>query len=655
MKYSIKATSFPPFQIFSHKIFVKLFQVILDGSALVFSFALTNFFILNQVPYQTFYFWAGLLQVLFVQFLMLFYFNIYTQVWRYVGLSELKSMGYFFIGSVLLLFSLEYVFQSLLPRFVLPKSVVVLNSIFSVVVLLLMRIARRVVYETYERDEVIDKHEKKLKTLIVGAGSVGILAARSLRSRQSEKLLLVGFIDDDLRKQGSIIQQVPVLGGINDLPKLVEKYEVELVVIGEGKIAGERVRRIMEICEKIPVQVRVVPAYQEILQGNIQFNPIRKVLIEDLLHRESAQLDKQSIRQFFSNKTVLITGAGGSIGSELVRQIIQFSPSQVILFELSEAALFEIEQELQEIKSFEVISIVGSCRDYKRIEEVFGVYKPQIVLHAAAYKHVALMEQNPFEAIENNVFGTRIVAEAAGKFQTEVFILVSTDKAVRPSCMMGASKRLAELVVTECNQRYQTRYLAVRFGNVLGSSGSVVPIFKKQIAKGGPVTVTDKAMVRYFMTIPEAAQLILQSASIGERGDLFILDMGEPVLIYDLALDMIRLSGLVPHEDIKIVFTGKKKGEKLEETLYFDTERASKTKHHRIYSGQIMPAALPMEIVFKNLSLLVAKRDAMELRNFLAVLFQDDQLKVDGENSESIVEEGITFKYLTATQPIANL
>ncbi len=655
MKHSIKSADFSYSQILSHKIFVKLIQLILDASALVFSFALTHLFILDRVPYQAAYFWIGLLQVIFVQFLMLFYFNIYAQVWRYVGLSELKSMGYFFIGSVLLLFSLGYIFQPLQPNFSLPKSVVVLNAIFSVVALLLMRIARRVVYEAYEEEEVFDRQGKRLKTLIVGAGSVGILAARTFRSRPSERLHLIGFIDDDLRKQGSIIQQVPVLGGISDLPELVKKHAIDLVVIGEGKIAGERVRRIMEICEKVPVQVRVVPAYQEILQGNIQINPIRKVLIEDLLHRDSAQLDKQSIRQFFSSKTVLITGAGGSIGSELVRQVIQFNPSRLILFELSEAALFEIEQELQEMNHAEIISIVGSCRDSKRVDEVFAAYKPQIVLHAAAYKHVSLMEQNPFEAIENNVFGTRIVAEAAGKFQTEVFILVSTDKAVRPSCMMGASKRLAELVMTECNQRYQTRYMAVRFGNVLGSSGSVVPIFKKQIAKGGPVTITDKAMVRYFMTIPEAAQLILQSASIGERGDLFILDMGAPVLIYDLALDMIRLSGLIPHEDIKIVFTGKKKGEKLEETLYFDDERTSKTKHHRIYSGQIMPAALPMEIAFKNLSLLVAKRDTRELRNFLAVLFQDDQLKKDGENSKSIVEERSQFQYLAAAEPLANL
>jgi FlaA1/EpsC-like NDP-sugar epimerase len=654
MKYSVKTIDFLVFQIFSHKIFVKLFQMILDGIVLAFSFALTHFFILDRVPYNNFYFWAGLLQVLFVQFLMLFYFNIYAQVWRYIGLSELKEMSYFFIGSILLLFGLEYIFQSLLPLFVLSKPLVVLNTIFSVVGLLLMRIARRLVYETYGREETYKKNEKKLRTLIVGAGSVGILAARSLRNRQSQRLLLVGFVDDDLRKQGSIIQQAPVLGGINDLPKLVEKFSIDLVVIGEGKIAGERVRRIMEICEKIPVQVRVVPAYQEILQGNIQFSPIRKVLIEDLLHREPAQLDMQSMRQFFSYKTVLITGAGGSIGSELVRQVIQFAPSRLILFELSESALFEIEQELQEIKASEIVSIVGSCRDSKRIEEIFAEYQPQIVLHAAAYKHVSLMEKNPFEAIENNVFGTRIVAEAAGKFRAEVFILVSTDKAVRPSCMMGASKRLAELVVTECNQRYQTRYLAVRFGNVLGSSGSVVPIFKKQIAKGGPVTVTDKAMVRYFMTIPEAAQLILQSASIGERGDLFILDMGKPVLIYDLALDMIRLSGLVPYEDIKIIFTGKKKGEKLEETLYFDAEKASKTKHHRIYSGQIMPAALPMEIALQNLSLLVAKRDATELCNFLAALFLDDQLKLEEKKNKSIVEEETTFKCLTETHSVAN-
>ncbi|MDA0712736.1 MAG: nucleoside-diphosphate sugar epimerase/dehydratase, partial [bacterium] len=429
--------------------------------------------------------------------------------------------------------------------------------------------------------------------------------------------------------QGSVIQRIPVLGTISKLPELVKVRRLDLIVIAEGKLGGERVRQIVEMCAQIPVQVRVVPAYNDILHGNIQFNLVRKVLIEDLLQREPAQLDTESIREFFKQKVVLITGAGGSIGSELVRQIIQFNPRKVILFDLSEAALFEIEQELLEVNYTSFISVVGNCGSSSRMEEIFICFQPQIVLHAAAYKHVALMEQNPFEAIENNVFSTEIVASTAGKYNVEVFILVSTDKAVSPNCIMGASKRLAELVVSNCNKLYNTRYMAVRFGNVLGSSGSVVPIFKKQIAKGGPITITDKEMVRYFMTIPEAAQLILQSATIGEKGNLFVLDMGEPVRIYDLALDMIRLSGLTPYEDIKIIFTGIKKGEKLAETLYFENEKTNKTKHSRIFSGQIKPANLSVEIILKKLQEISVKRNQFELQDFLAALFSNDNFRVN--------------------------
>ena len=318
------------------------------------------------------------------------------------------------------------------------------------------------------------------------------------------------------------------------------------------------------------------------------------------------------------NKKILVTGAGGSIGSELTRQVTRFEPSELILLDLSEAALFEISQELLRESPVKLVSAVGNCVNVQKIRTVFEKYRPEIVLHAAAYKHVSLMEQNPFEAIECNVLGTKTVAEAAGLAGVDTFVLVSTDKAVRPSSIMGASKRLAELVVAESNQRFDTRYITVRFGNVLGSSGSVVPIFKKQIAKGGPVTVTDPEMTRYFMTIPEACQLILQAACVGQGGELFVLDMGEPVKILDLARDMIRLSGLKPEEDIPIIFSGIKQGEKIAEQLYTTEEIASKTEHSRIFLGRGMSPLKPVSELWAELSEICSAQDEASLRNFLA-------------------------------------
>lgn len=309
------------------------------------------------------------------------------------------------------------------------------------------------------------------------------MAAAAFRKSRNQKLDLIGFIDDDPRKKNSVIQQVPILGNMTELQNLVEEHRISLVVITIAKISGKDIRNIVEICKKIPVEVRVLPGYGDIFQGNFSVSQLREIKIEDLLRREPIELDFKSIGNFLKDKKILVTGAGGSIGSELTRQVVRFEPSELILLDLSEAALFEIEQELLRDSSVKLVSTVGNCTNAQKIRSVFEKYKPDIVLHAAAYKHVSLMEQNPFEAIECNVLGTKTVAEAAGAAGVQTFILVSTDKAVRPSSIMGASKRLAELVVSELNQRFDTRYITVRFGNVLGSSGSVVPIFKNKLQK----------------------------------------------------------------------------------------------------------------------------------------------------------------------------
>lgn len=365
--------------------------------------------------------------------------------------------------------------------------------------------------------------------------------------------------------------------------------------------------------------MRIIPDLHELFQGKVEISRIRDVQIEDLLGRDPVTLDIESLSQFLQLKTVMVTGAGGSIGSELVRQIVRFEPKTLLLVERAEYALFSIDRELREIDGSSIhVPLIADIADEQRMEQIFKEYRPQVVLHLAAHKHVPLMEYNTVEAIKNNVLGTRCVARLAGEYETEVFVLISTDKAVRPTSIMGASKRLAELVIQDLGKRYNTRYLAVRFGNVIGSTGSVIPIFQEQIRRGGPVTVTHPDMTRYFMTIPEASQLVLQAASMGQGGEIFILDMGEPVRILDLATNLIRLCGMRPFEDIEIVFTGIRPGEKLSEELASIAEEATKTCHPKIFIGKI--EGCPPEVFAENmarLEALVSSHDEAKIRNLI--------------------------------------
>jgi FlaA1/EpsC-like NDP-sugar epimerase len=347
---------------------------------------------------------------------------------------------------------------------------------------------------------------------------------------------------------------------------------------------------MMEVCRKIGVNVRIIPGLYEILQGNVRVTRIRDVEIEDLLGRERVYLEEEEIGRFVNGKCVVVTGAGGSIGSELARQVARFGPSSLLLLERAEFALFDIDKELRRLHpELRIVPVVADVGDEPWIRNVFATHKPQVVFHAAAHKHVPMMESNPSEAIKNNIIGTRVIAEVSANTGVEAFVMISTDKAVRPTSVMGASKRVAELVVQDLARRSSTRFVAVRFGNVMGSAGSVIPIFREQIQRGGPVTVTDPEMKRYFMTIPEAAQLVMQAGAMGRGGEIFILDMGHPVRILDLAVAMINLSGLRPFEDIEIVFTGLRPGEKLFEELELDGEGISKTRHPKIFIGLIAP------------------------------------------------------------------
>ncbi len=372
------------------------------------------------------------------------------------------------------------------------------------------------------------------------------------------------------------------------MARLVDELKIDQIVIAIDQAQGKEIRRILDICRAIPVKARIVPSFHEIVHGHVKVSRIRDVQIEDLLGREPVALDNQNLHEFLTDKVVMVTGAGGSIGGELVRQVAAFRPRKILLVERAEFFLFQIEQEVRRAFSdLAFVPLIADIGDEPRMKEIFENYRPAVVFHAAAHKHVPLMESNSCEAIKNNVFATELVGTLAGTYGANAFVLVSTDKAVNPTSVMGASKRVAEIVIQNLGHRFDTRYIAVRFGNVLGSAGSVVPIFSEQIQKGGPVTVTDQKMTRYFMTIPEASQLVMQAGALGSGGEIFILDMGVPVRILDLAEDMIRLSGLLPYEDVDIVFTGVRPGEKLFEELELTGENLVKTRHPKIFIGKI--------------------------------------------------------------------
>jgi FlaA1/EpsC-like NDP-sugar epimerase len=429
------------------------------------------------------------------------------------------------------------------------------------------------------------------RTLIYGGGAAGVMLLREARSNASLNYTVVGFIDDDPAKRRMRIQGAPVLGTGAELATLAAKHDIQLVLIALPSADGAEMTRVLRFCQEAGVRFRTVPSMAEMVEGPALASQIRDVAVEDLLGRKSVHLEGKQIHEALAGKMVLVTGAAGSIGSELCRQIARFQPAGIVGFEIAESPLFEIDREMrQAFPGTPFYPEIGSIQNRARLDEVLGQYAPSVVYHAAAYKHVPLMEAHVFEAIENNVVGTYNVAVAAAEHGVEDFVMISSDKAVRPTNVMGATKRIAELLLLAM-QNGRTKYVAVRFGNVLGSNGSVIPIFKKQIAAGGPVTVTHPDMRRFFMTIPEACQLVLQAAVIGEGGQICVLDMGEPVKIVDLAQNLILLSGLRPGEDIKIEFTGMRPGEKLYEELNTVFEDTAPTAHEkiRIFIGNGMP------------------------------------------------------------------
>ena len=474
-----------------------------------------------------------------------------------------------------------YVFDKSLPR-----SIYLISWILSTGVIGIGRMVLHYIAMRYGGKQSTDTD--MVNTLIIGAGDAGATIAREIERYHKRSRKVIGFIDDDESKFNRLMGGVRILGNRHDIPSIVKENKVKEIIIAMPSVTRNEIRKIMEICSPLKCKVNTLPGMYQLLDDEVLVSHLHPVSIEDLLERDEVRLDMDIVEHYIRDKVVLVTGAGGSIGSEICRQIMRVGPKQLLLLGHGENSIYLINQELKNIyKEGPIIPIIADIRDKQQLDQIFNQYNPQVVFHAAAHKHVPLMEIQPMAAVLNNIYGTRNVADVAGRHGVERFVMISTDKAVNPTSVMGATKRVAEKVIISMNDTYDTKYITVRFGNVLGSRGSVIPLFKKQIEAGGPVTVTDPEMTRYFMTIPEASQLVLQAGAMGKGGEVFLLDMGEPVKIIDLARNMIRLSGLEPDKDIHIKITGLRPGEKKYEELLTSEEGTNRTNHTKIFEAAL--------------------------------------------------------------------
>ena len=578
-------------------------QILCDVVLLAAAFALAFFlrFEFSIPPDKLELLKTFILPVLGAKLLIFYFSGLYRRIWRYASIRDFAIIIWASIlGSLAVIFIVFFIYRSSFPR-----SVVALDGLLTVALI------------TSVRSVALGIRELRLKSLlspaikpilIVGAGDTGEAILREMQKRPELAYQPVGLIDDDHRKQGLRLHGVRVLGTRQHLQEIIKKYQIEEVLISMPTASREVIRDIFFQCQELKVKCKTLPGIYQIIDGTVGVEHIREIGVEDILGREPVKVNLKKVAVYISGKSVLVTGAGGSIGSELCRQICRLQPSSLIMVDQDENSLFQIEQELKKEKGFAPgVAIIADITNRARTKSVFDTHKPSVVFHAAAYKHVPMMEANPIEAVANNLLGTKIVAEAAIQSGVERFVFISTDKAVEPVSIMGTSKALTEKLVQTLAYDSSTKFIAVRFGNVLDSNGSVVPTFRQQVAQGGPVTVTHPDMTRYFMTIPEAMQLVIQAGAMGQGGEVYVLDMGEQIPILDLARNMIRLSGFEPDKDISIKFIGVRPGEKLHEKLFWDNEEALTTEHKKI-------------LMVKNSRLNVArfKEDILQLEKIIS-------------------------------------
>jgi FlaA1/EpsC-like NDP-sugar epimerase len=524
--------------------------------------------------------------------------GVYRRLWRYTGLTEVVELGVAIISVTTVLMIIRAFGYLPVEGNQLSYGVILTEPAVAFLLLAGARVARRM--QTEHRQRRHWRQPVRRRALVVGAGDAGQMVVRELRHRLDVGVDVMGFVDDDPAKQKKRIGNLTVFGTTRDLAKLADELFIDQVIIAIPSAPAEEIRRIVDTCKQCEVETKILPGLFELIDGRVSVSQLREVSLEDLLGREPVDLDSSSIAQYIEGKRVLVTGAGGSIGSELCRQIMRFEPEELILLGRGENSIFTIHQELKRWpEPVKLTPVIADIRDHQRMANLFAKHRPHVVFHAAAHKHVPLMELNVSEAVTNNVGGTRTIAKLSDEFGVERFVLVSSDKAVNPSSVMGATKRIAELVIQDLAQQSRTNFVAVRFGNVLASRGSVIPIWRQQIANGGPVTVTHKDATRYFMLIPEAVQLIMQAGAIGAPGDIFVLDMGNPIKILDLAHDLIKLSGLRPGTDIAIEFVGLRQGEKLHEELLTQEEGLTKTSYRKIFVGK--PQVIEGDLLDKEL------------------------------------------------------
>ena len=566
-------------KIFFRKLMLVFFDIIVVNISVYLALSIL---FQGRIPNQYIeYFQNTAVGVTIIKILIYYFFHLYTSIWKYASIDELMQVFFATIMGT----AAAVIFGMVTDR-MYPRSTYAISWMTT----FLLLGASRLGYRIFLRLVVfpVRSSKRKKRIMIVGAGETGSIIIKELKRYNHLNSTPVVVVDDNAEKHQSHIHGVPIRGDRKNIKRLAEAYRVDEIILAVPSATTEQKKELIELCTQTKCKLKTIPSIHELIDGNVDIHHIRDVEIEDLLGREPINLNIDGVAGYIRNETVLVTGGGGSIGSELCRQIAGFKPKKLLIFDIYENNAYELENELRSIHKdkLDLEVLIGSVQDKPRLDCIFQKYKPGVVFHAAAHKHVPLMEANPSEAVKNNVFGTLYTAECADKYGTKKFVLISTDKAVNPTNIMGATKRIAEMIIQNMSRHSKTEFVAVRFGNVLGSNGSVIPLFKKQIAQGGPVTVTHPEITRFFMTIPEAVSLVIEAGAMAKGGEIFILDMGEPVKIVDLAKNLIRLSGFEPGVDMEIRFTGLRPGEKLYEELLMAEEGITATRHEKIFIGK---------------------------------------------------------------------